>query len=100
MSDPHQDLQSITDTLSELRGSGLCLAPEWASLCKTEPSAARSRTTPEVQRDQRARRIFAHNLQCLTVISLWSGWLVVFAALLWRPPIPEARRPALDLSGG
>jgi hypothetical protein len=31
---------------------------------------------------------------------LWSGWLVVFAVLLWRPPIPEAGRPALDLSGG
>jgi hypothetical protein len=46
------------------------------------------------------QRIFAYNLQRLTVISLWSGWLVVFAALLWRPPIPEARRPALDLSSG
>jgi hypothetical protein len=46
------------------------------------------------------QRIFADNLQRLTVISLWSGWLVVFASLLWRPPITEARRPALGLSGG
>jgi hypothetical protein len=46
------------------------------------------------------QRTFAYNLQRLAVISLWGGWLVVFAALLWRPPTPEARRPALDLSGG